>query len=145
MTSPIRVVILAAGLGTRMKSRRAKVLHRAGGLALIEHVVRAARAIARAENITVVVGHQAEQVQALLAPAGVQFAVQKHQKGTGDALKASRAPGQSDQGYVVVLYGDCPLLSEQTLHELVRRQTTSNAAGTVITTHLQDPTGYGRV
>ncbi len=91
MTSQINVVILAAGLGTRMKSKRAKVLHRAGGLTLIEHVVQAAGAIAPASNATVVVGHQADQVRALLAPSGVRFVDQTEQKGTGHALLACRA------------------------------------------------------
>jgi bifunctional UDP-N-acetylglucosamine pyrophosphorylase/glucosamine-1-phosphate N-acetyltransferase len=141
----IKFVILAAGLGTRMKSKQAKVLHRAGGQTLIEHVVRAAAALAPAHDITVVVGHQAEQVKALLAPAGVQFAEQNEQKGTGHAVMACRDRAITPGGYVVVLYGDCPLLSEATLRELVQRQVSSSAAATLITTRLDDPTGYGRV
>ncbi len=145
MKSQINVVILAAGLGTRMKSKRAKVLHRAGGLSLIEHVVQVSRAIAPAPHITVVVGHQAEQVRTLLAPSGVRFVDQTEQKGTGHALLACRASLAPEPGLVVVLYGDCPLLSSTTLTELVRRQSASNAAATVITTRLNDPTGYGRI
>jgi bifunctional UDP-N-acetylglucosamine pyrophosphorylase/glucosamine-1-phosphate N-acetyltransferase len=145
MTSQTNVVILAAGLGTRMKSKRAKVLHRAGGLTLIEHVVHTAGAIAPANNATVVVGHQAEQVRALLGPSGVRFVDQTEQKGTGHALLACRASLASEPGLVVVLYGDCPLLSPNTLKELVRRQVSSDAAATLITTRLNDPTGYGRV
>jgi bifunctional UDP-N-acetylglucosamine pyrophosphorylase/glucosamine-1-phosphate N-acetyltransferase len=149
MKSQINVVILAAGLGTRMKSKRAKVLHRAGGLSLIEHVVQAAGAIAPAPHITVVVGHQAEQVRTLLAPSGVRFVDQTEQKGTGHALLACRASLAPEPGLVVVLYGDCPLLSPTTLTELVRRQGASDdkghAAATVITTRLADPTGYGRI
>jgi bifunctional UDP-N-acetylglucosamine pyrophosphorylase/glucosamine-1-phosphate N-acetyltransferase len=145
MTSQTNVVILAAGLGTRMKSKRAKVLHRAGGLTLIEHVVHAAGAIAPAGNATVVVGHQADQVRVLLGPSGVRFIDQTEQKGTGHALLACRASLASEPGLVVVLYGDCPLLSPATLTELVRRQTSSDAAATVITTRLTDPSGYGRI
>ncbi|HEX5229348.1 MAG TPA: bifunctional UDP-N-acetylglucosamine diphosphorylase/glucosamine-1-phosphate N-acetyltransferase GlmU [Bryobacteraceae bacterium] len=145
MIPEIHVVILAAGLGTRMKSKRAKVLHRAGGLTLVEHVVRAAGAIAPAGNITVVVGHQADQVRALLDPAGVRFVEQTEQKGTGHALLACRESLASEPGFVVVLYGDCPLLAPATLTELVRRQTSSEAAATLIATRLADPTGYGRV
>ncbi len=146
-SSQINVVILAAGLGTRMKSKRAKVLHRAGGLSLIEHVVQAASAIAPANHVTIVVGHQAEQVRALLAPSGVRFVEQTEQKGTGHALLACRESLASEPtaGLVVVLYGDCPLLAPATLRELVRRQTSGSAAGTLITTRLDDPTGYGRV
>jgi len=145
MTSPLSVVILAAGLGTRMKSKRAKVLHRAGGLTLIEHVVRAAQGITPAERITVVVGHQAPEVQALLQPLGVRFAEQKEQKGTGHAVMSCRAALQPVGGLVVVVYGDCPLLSTATLQELIRRQQQGAAAATLITTRLDDPTGYGRV
>jgi bifunctional UDP-N-acetylglucosamine pyrophosphorylase / glucosamine-1-phosphate N-acetyltransferase len=145
MKSPINVVILAAGLGTRMKSKRAKVLHRAGGLSLIEHVVQASRAIAPADRVTVVVGHQGDQVRALLAPSGVRFVEQTEQKGTGHALLACRKSLASKTGFVVVLYGDCPLLEPQTLRKLVRRQTSGKTAATLITTRLDDPTGYGRV
>ena len=149
MTSQTNVVILAAGLGTRMKSKRAKVLHRAGGMTLIEHVVQASSAIASAPHTSVVVGHQADQVRALLAPSGVRFVDQVEQKGTGHALLACRESLGSEPGLVVVLYGDCPLLSPATLAELVRRQASSDAAGdlaaTLITTRLDDPTGYGRI
>jgi bifunctional UDP-N-acetylglucosamine pyrophosphorylase/glucosamine-1-phosphate N-acetyltransferase len=145
MTSPLSVIILAAGLGTRMKSKRAKVLHRAGGLTLIEHVVHAAAGITSAEQITVVVGHEAEQVKAVLAPLGVSYAEQSEQKGTGHAVMMCRAALGSQGGLVVVLYGDCPLLSRATLQELVERQAQSGAAATLITTPLDDPTGYGRV
>jgi bifunctional UDP-N-acetylglucosamine pyrophosphorylase / glucosamine-1-phosphate N-acetyltransferase len=145
MTSQINVVILAAGLGTRMKSKRAKVLHRAGGLSLIEHVVAASRAIAPADHVTAVIGYQAEQVRQLLAPSGVRFVEQREQKGTGHALLACRESLASESGFVVVLYGDCPLLAPETLQELVRRQTSGSAAATLITTRLDNPTGYGRV
>jgi bifunctional UDP-N-acetylglucosamine pyrophosphorylase/glucosamine-1-phosphate N-acetyltransferase len=145
MTAQINVVILAAGLGTRMKSKHAKVLHRAGGLTLIEHVVLAARAIAPSSNTTVVVGTQSDRVRALLGSAGVRFVDQNEQKGTGHALLACRESLASEPGLVVVLYGDCPLLSPATLTELVRRQSASRSAATVITTRLSDPSGYGRI
>lgn len=145
MTSQTNVVILAAGLGTRMKSKRAKVLHRAGGLTLIEHVVGAAAAIAPPNHITIVVGHQADNVRGTLANTGVRFVDQTEQKGTGHALLACRESLISEPGFVVVLYGDVPLLSPATLTDLVRRQCSSDAAATLITTRLADPTGYGRI
>jgi bifunctional UDP-N-acetylglucosamine pyrophosphorylase / glucosamine-1-phosphate N-acetyltransferase len=145
MKSPINVVILAAGLGTRMKSKRAKVLHRAGGLTLIEHVVQTSSGITPPENITVVVGHQAEQVKEVLANSGVRFAEQSEQKGTGHAVMMCGPALASPGGLVVVLYGDCPLLSLPTLKELVDRQAATGAAATLITTRLIDPTGYGRL
>src|SRR6266404_5146963 len=110
----IDVLILAAGLGTRMKSRRAKVLHRAGGLSLIEHVVEAARAITWPERITVVVGHQADQVKALLKHTGVRFAEQTEQMGTGHAVVCARDVVSRDGELLMVLYGDTPLLSSAT-------------------------------
>src|ERR1700736_510071 len=145
MKSPIHVVVLAAGLGTRMKSKRAKVLHRAGGLTLVEHVVNAAAGITPPEHITVVVGCQAEQVKAALAHSGVRFAEQKEQKGTGHALMMCREVLASQGGLVVVTYGDGPLLSRATLQELVDRQASSDRGATLITTRLDDPTGYGRI
>jgi bifunctional UDP-N-acetylglucosamine pyrophosphorylase/glucosamine-1-phosphate N-acetyltransferase len=145
MKSAINVIILAAGLGTRMKSKRAKVLHRAGGLTLIGHVVQTSTGITPAEHVTVVVGHQAEEVKAVLATSGVRFAEQSEQKGTGHAVMMCREALAAQGGFVVVLYGDCPLLSLATLKELVDRQAASEAAATLITTRLPDPTGYGRL
>ena len=91
MQIPVTVVILAAGLGTRMKSRRAKVLHRAGGKALVEHVVDTALQVAPAERIFVVVGHQAEEVRKAVATPGIGFIEQKEQKGTGHAVAMGRS------------------------------------------------------
>jgi bifunctional UDP-N-acetylglucosamine pyrophosphorylase/glucosamine-1-phosphate N-acetyltransferase len=145
MTPTVNVVILAAGLGTRMKSKMAKVLHRAGGLTLIEHVVHTALHLAPAGHITVVVGHQADHVQSLLAPLGVRFATQSEQKGTGHAVMIARDAVPAQDGLLVVLYGDTPLLSASTLQTLVQQQASSSAAATLITTELADPTGYGRI
>ncbi|HZT39093.1 MAG TPA: bifunctional UDP-N-acetylglucosamine diphosphorylase/glucosamine-1-phosphate N-acetyltransferase GlmU [Bryobacteraceae bacterium] len=139
------VVILAAGLGTRMKSKRAKVLHRAGGLTLVEHVANAALGITSPDRVVVVVGHQADEVIATLEPKGVRFAKQTEQKGTGHAVMMCRDALEGDSGLVMVLYGDCPLLSADTLERLRCAQERSDAAATLITTRLDDPTGYGRV
>ncbi len=137
----LSAIVLAAGLGTRMKSRRAKVLHEAGGLALVEHVLQAAERMMPAENVTVVVGHQAERVKELLGPRGCRFAVQTEQKGTGHAVAICRGvtPGE---GRTLLLYGDCPLLTTATLERLLREH---KSAATLITVELEDPTGYGRI
>ncbi len=90
MNNNVTVIILAAGLGTRMKSSRAKVLHEAGGDTLLNHVVRAARHVAAPEQIIAVVGYQAEQVQASVTMPGVLFAAQSEQKGTGHAVACCR-------------------------------------------------------
>src|SRR5260370_5834353 len=128
-----------------MKSKRAKVLHRAGGLTLIEHVVQTSIEITPPEHVAVVVGHEAEEVKAVLAPMGVRFVEQSEQKGTGHAVMMCKDSLASQSGFVVVLYGDCPLLSGTTLKELADRKAASSAAATLITTRLPDPTGYGRL
>ena len=146
MSQDISVVILAAGLGTRMKSKKAKVLHRAGGLTLIEHVVNMASRITSPDAITVVVGHQADQVRTALAQtSGIQFVAQAQQHGTGDALKICREAVAGRHKLVLVVYGDCPLLSHETIQRLIELQTAGNSAATLIATRLVDPRGYGRV
>jgi bifunctional UDP-N-acetylglucosamine pyrophosphorylase/glucosamine-1-phosphate N-acetyltransferase len=149
MRIPVTVVILAAGLGTRMKSRKAKVLHRAGGKALIEHVVETALKLAPAERIFVVVGHQAEEVRKAVAGApggsGIGFIEQTEQKGTGHALMVGREALAGLDGYLVIVYGDGPLLRAETLEGLVERAAAGQAAGVLLSAMMDDPTGYGRV
>src|ERR1700686_1801932 len=91
METPVTVVILAAGLGTRMKSRQAKVLHRAGGKTLLQHVVETALSLSPPEPIFAVVGHQAEQVRQSVAASGIGFIEQTEQRGTGHAVMIGRA------------------------------------------------------
>src|SRR5579863_1217666 len=110
MDSRVTAVILAAGLGTRMKSRRAKVLHEAGGKALIEHTVDAALSIATPERVFVIVGYQADQVQGAVASRGVRFIQQTEQKGTGHAVMIGRESLAPLGGLLVIYYGDCPLI-----------------------------------
>ena len=145
MPSDVTVVILAAGLGTRMRSKRAKVLHHAGGQTLIEHAVDTALSVAPAENIYVVVGHQAAEVRAAVAARGVQFIEQTEQKGTAHALLCGEAVIPSRSGQLVIFYGDCPLIRAETLRTLMDAQTYASRGGTLITTLLDDPHGYGRV
>jgi bifunctional UDP-N-acetylglucosamine pyrophosphorylase/glucosamine-1-phosphate N-acetyltransferase len=137
------VVVLAAGKGTRLKSDLAKVLHRAGGRTLVEHVVRACKGIG-ARQVCVVVGHQADEVAAVVAPFGAKAALQQPQRGTGHALLvAKRAMGGAK--HVLVLPGDAPLVRGETLKSLVRAHIESGAAATLLTAVLGDPTGYGRI
>ena len=145
MNSPVTVVILAAGLGTRMKSRKAKVLHCAGGKSLVQHVVDTAVTFTPPERIFVVVGHQAEEVRGAVATPGVQFIEQQEQKGTGHAVMAGRDQLAGLDGYLMVLYGDCPLLRSKTLQRLIASQAAGSAAATLLTADMDDPTGYGRV
>lgn len=144
MNQNLTVVILAAGLGTRMKSSKAKVLHEAGGMTLVEHVVHSALALTSPDRIVVVVGHQADQVRSVLASTGVKFALQSDQRGTGHALEMCRDIVPDHDGRLVVLYGDCPLLSVDTIRVLLNDHESTQAAATVITAELENPTGYGR-
>ncbi|HWR50933.1 MAG TPA: NTP transferase domain-containing protein, partial [Bryobacteraceae bacterium] len=145
MQTPINIIILAAGLGTRMKSKQAKVLHQAGGMPLAEHVVRTALDLAAPENVHVVVGNQAEHVRAALSHFGVRFVHQSEQKGTGHAIMVCRDQVAGATGPLVVLYGDAPLLRTATLRRLVDEQAATGAAATLLTTVLDDATGYGRI
>ncbi len=145
MPAPLNIVILAAGLGTRMKSRKAKVLHRAGGRALIEHVVDAALDLTTPERVFIVVGHQADEVRAAVTHPGIRFVEQKEQRGTGHAVMVCRERIESLDGYLMILYGDSPLLRSETLLALANQEMNGEAAGTLLSAIMDDPTGYGRV
>ncbi|HEX5474014.1 MAG TPA: bifunctional UDP-N-acetylglucosamine diphosphorylase/glucosamine-1-phosphate N-acetyltransferase GlmU [Vicinamibacterales bacterium] len=139
------VVVLAAGKGTRMRSAHPKVLHRAAGLPLIEHVLRATEALHPATNV-VVIGHQAEDVQQALAKRpGLRFAVQEPQLGTAHALQQAAPFLEGRPGTVMLLYGDVPLLRARTLQALLAAHRARGAAATVLTAHVEDPHGYGRI
>ncbi len=139
------VLILAAGQGTRMRSSQPKVLHRLAGLALIEHVLRAAEAMNPATT-GVVVGHQATQVQAgLVDRSSLRFAVQSEQFGTGHALLQAAPMLQGQRGTLVVLSGDVPLVRAATLERLVATHERTKAAFTVVTAQVARPFGYGRI
>jgi len=139
----LAIVILAAGKGTRLKSSLAKVLHRAGGRTLVEHVVRVGAAL-KAKKTVVVIGHQAEQVAAVVEPLGAETVLQQPQHGTGHAMQvARRALGNAR--LVVVLPGDAPLVRAETLKALIAAHRAGNAAATILTAVLADPSGYGRI
>ena len=137
------VVILAAGKGTRLKSSLAKVLHRAGGRTLVEHVARACLPL-RVREMLVIVGYQADAVAACVTPLGARTVIQQPQNGTGHALRVAR-PKLARAKYALVLPGDAPLIRTETLERLARAHLESGAAATVLTAVLADPTGYGRI
>lgn len=145
MIDNVTVVILAAGLGTRMRSEKAKVLHEAGGDTLLNHVIRAALQIAPAERIVAVVGHQAERVKNSVTFPGVRFAEQREQKGTGHAMLCAREQAETQSGELVILNGDGPLLKPSTLAKLMEVCHASKLGGAILTTEMPDPTGYGRI
>ncbi len=138
------VVILAAGKGTRLKSSLAKVLHRAGGRTLVEHVVLACQRL-KPRAIVAIVGHQAGDVSAILKPLGVQVVVQEPQRGTGHAMLVARRALGSRAKYAIVLPGDAPLVRFETLAELARLHHKSAAAATILSALLERPEGYGRI
>jgi bifunctional UDP-N-acetylglucosamine pyrophosphorylase/glucosamine-1-phosphate N-acetyltransferase len=141
----LHIVLLAAGKGTRMKSALPKVLHHACGLPLIEHVLRAGDTLNPRATV-VVVGHQAEMVRDRLADRpGLSLVVQESQLGTGHALLQAEAPLGGRRGTVMVLSGDVPLLTAETLQRLARTHAARGAAATVLTATVDDPAGYGRV
>jgi bifunctional UDP-N-acetylglucosamine pyrophosphorylase / glucosamine-1-phosphate N-acetyltransferase len=145
MKEPVTVVILAAGLGTRMKSQRAKVLHEAGGDTLLNHVIRAALQVAPAERILAVIGHQAEEVRRSVTVEGVRFAEQREQKGTGHAMLCAREKMPNAGGQLLILNGDGPLLRAGTLKSLLDLAESPELAGALVTTEVADPAGYGRI
>jgi bifunctional UDP-N-acetylglucosamine pyrophosphorylase/glucosamine-1-phosphate N-acetyltransferase len=145
METPVTIVILAAGLGTRMKSRKAKVLHTAGGRTLIEHVVSTALELTPPERIFVVVGHQAGAVRAAVRTPGIGFIEQTERKGTGHALMVAREALSGLEGWLVVVYGDGPLLRAATLRSLIAAAAAGDGAGVLLSAVMEDPTGYGRV
>src|SRR5579875_1563081 len=113
------VAIMAAGKGTRLKSKRPKVLHEVGGQALLLHVIAAARTIAPADQIYCIIGHEADRVRAAVEHTGVQFVLQAEQRGTGHALQQVKAwfttTGQQPPEHLLVLSGDVPLIRPETL------------------------------
>lgn len=145
MTEPIQVVVMAAGLGTRMRSAKAKVLHQAGGLTMAELIVRQALRLVSPDRVRVVTGHQAEEVERVLQPYGVQFALQAEQHGTGHAVLCTREFLAEQPGLLLIINGDCPLLRAESLQSLVAAASQPGVAGAILTTVLPDATGYGRV
>jgi bifunctional UDP-N-acetylglucosamine pyrophosphorylase/glucosamine-1-phosphate N-acetyltransferase len=152
-SAPLDILILAAGLGTRMRSSTAKVLHKLGGRPLIAHVCRTASALVKGERpVYVVVGHQAEEVKeavrAELGEGGAVFVTQTEQRGTGDAVFAAREVLGDAGSTLLVLSGDVPLVRAETLGSLVHQHRTHRGRGaacTLMAVRLEDPTGYGRV
>ncbi|HEY1802032.1 MAG TPA: bifunctional UDP-N-acetylglucosamine diphosphorylase/glucosamine-1-phosphate N-acetyltransferase GlmU [Terriglobales bacterium] len=143
-SSSLAIIIMAAGKGTRLKSKHPKVLHEAGGKPLLAHVIATARKIVSPKDIYVIVGHEAAQVQETVSSTGVKFVLQAEQRGTGHAVMVARdAIKAYDQ--VIVLSGDAPMIRPQTLERLRDFHAEKNAAMTILTAVLSDPTGYGRV
>ena len=135
---------MAAGKGTRLKSQLPKVLHEVGGKPLLEHVIRAAVRIVPAKDVYAIVGHEAERVRAAIEHTGVQFVLQAEQRGTGHALMVARK-ALAGYDHVIVLSGDAPMITPETIGRLLNFHLEEQAAMTLLSADLENPTGYGRV
>ena len=135
---------MAAGKGTRLRSRRPKVLHEVGGKALLSYVIDTSRELAANEDIYTIVGHLAERVRTAAAATGVQFVEQKEQRGTGHAIQCAR-DAIANYEHILVLSGDVPLIKPETVQRLMMLHLAEGAAMTILTAEPADPTGYGRI
>ncbi len=140
----VAIAIMAAGKGTRLKSKLPKVLHEIGGQPILAHVIATARKIVPARDIFVIIGHEAERVREATAATGVNFVLQAEQRGTGHALMAARK-ALSDYDQIIVLSGDAPLITAETIRKLSEFHGAQKAAMTLLSADLDIPFGYGRV
>jgi bifunctional UDP-N-acetylglucosamine pyrophosphorylase / glucosamine-1-phosphate N-acetyltransferase len=140
----IAIAIMAAGKGTRLKSKHPKVLHEVGGKPLLAHVIAAATKVVPAGDVYAIIGHEAEQVRAAVAGTGVNFVLQAEQRGTGHALMVAR-DALAAYDHVIVLSGDAPLITPETIARLRDFHLVKKAVMTLLSAELADPTGYGRV
>jgi bifunctional UDP-N-acetylglucosamine pyrophosphorylase / glucosamine-1-phosphate N-acetyltransferase len=138
------ILIMAAGKGTRLKSKHPKVLHEVGGKPLLAHVIAAALDVVPANDVYVIVGHEADRVRAAVQHTGVNFVVQTEQRGTGHAVMMAEEVAKN-YDHVLVLSGDAPLISSQTIRNIRDFHLANHAAMTILSATLEDPTGYGRV
>jgi bifunctional UDP-N-acetylglucosamine pyrophosphorylase/glucosamine-1-phosphate N-acetyltransferase len=140
----VAVAIMAAGKGTRLKSQLPKVLHEAGGKALVEHVIRAALRAVPAQEVYAIIGYEADRVRTAVEHTGVNFVLQAEQRGTGHALMVARE-ALAGYDHVIVLSGDAPMITSETIGRLRNFHLEEKAAMTLLSADLDDPTGYGRV
>lgn len=142
--TPVGAIVLAAGLGTRMKSEQAKVLHCLGGKPLIAYPLSALRKIG-VDPIVVVVGYQADQVRQACAPFDTRFALQKEQRGTGHATRMAAAALADFDGDLLLIYGDLPFLRPETFRGLIRAHQKAKATVSILTESVDNPTSFGRI
>lgn len=140
----LATVILAAGKGTRMKSKLIKVLHKLAGKPMLQHLVDTAEQL-NSQKTIVVVGYQGELVRQTIQGQNLSFVCQREQKGTGHAVLEAKELLKEFTGDTLVLVGDAPLLTEETLAQLISTHNQTDADATILTTYLKDPFGYGRI
>ncbi len=135
---------MAAGKGTRLKSKHPKVLHEVGGKPLLAHVIAAATKVVPAGDVYAIIGHEADRVRTAVTHTGINFVLQQPQNGTGHALMVAR-DALASYDHVLVLSGDAPLITPETISKLRDFHSSRHAAMTLLSARLQNPTGYGRV
>src|SRR5215470_16477440 len=140
----LAIAIMAAGKGTRLKSKHPKVLHEIGGKPILAHVIATATKVVPAKDIFVIIGHEADRVREAVGISGVNFVLQAEQRGTGHALMVARE-ALASYNQVVVLSGDVPLITPETIQNLSVFHGTQKATMTLLTADLANPFGYGRV
>src|SRR5215470_8396099 len=138
------IAIMAAGKGTRLKSKYPKVLHEVGGKPLLAHVIMAAKKVVPAEDVFAIIGHEADLVRKAVESTSVRFVLQQEQRGTGHALMVAR-DALAPYDHVIVLSGDAPLITPETIRSLRDFHMQRKAAMTLLSAELQNPTGYGRI
>ncbi len=136
-------VILAAGQGTRMKSQLYKVLHQVCGKPMVQHVVDQVSAV-KVEKLITIIGHGAEKVQAQLG-SNSEYALQEKQLGTAHAVMQAAPQLSGEEGVTLVVCGDTPLITSDTMEKLLEHHEKTGAKATILTAHAVDPTGYGRI
>jgi len=140
----VAIAIMAAGKGTRLKSKHPKVLHEVGGKPLLLHVIDAATQVVGAQDVFAIIGREADRVRQAVSQTGINFVLQEPQRGTGHALMAAREVLQS-YDHVLVLSGDAPMITPATIRKLRDFHVSHGSAMTILAALLADPTGYGRV
>jgi bifunctional UDP-N-acetylglucosamine pyrophosphorylase/glucosamine-1-phosphate N-acetyltransferase len=143
-TRTFAIAIMAAGKGTRLKSKHPKVLHSIGGKPLLAHVIAAAAQVVPAADIYAIIGHEADRVQQSVLATGVNFIVQNEQRGTGHAIMTAR-PALEKYDFFLVLSGDVPLIQPETIQRLRQFHLASKATMTILTAEPDDPGSYGRI
>lgn len=136
-------IVLAAGEGTRMKSKIPKVLHKVVGMPMLEHVIDVVETI-ECDRKVVVVGHKADEVKKATSHRDVEFVLQEEQLGTGHAVMQAQDM-IPEEGNVIVLYGDTPLINEESIKDFVKYHIDNDLSASILTTHINNPKGYGRI
>ncbi|MFH1074056.1 MAG: sugar phosphate nucleotidyltransferase [Candidatus Firestonebacteria bacterium] len=137
-------VVLAGGMGKRMKSALPKVLHKVCGKPMILHILDQLGSMKQVEKVVVVVGYKRALVKKVL-PKMAKTAVQKKMLGTGDAVKSARYHFKKYDGNILILCGDTPLIKAKTLEKVLKIHEEEENAATIVTTFVRDPAGYGRI